>query len=100
MAFFPTAWSVLIRPDTRGCAVAADAGAAALIAGELGRNESWVAGQVESFTQLAGGYLPREGLRNPGTGSGPAPGSGYWVLFPFVCDLYDQLRRAAVDDIG
>jgi len=32
--------------------------AAALIAGELGRNESWVAGQVETFTRLAEAYLP------------------------------------------
>lgn len=32
--------------------------AAALMAAELGRDGGWVAGQVESFTRLAEGYLP------------------------------------------
>jgi glycerol-3-phosphate dehydrogenase len=34
--------------------------AAALMAAELGRDRGWIAAQVESFTRLAEGYLPRE----------------------------------------
>jgi glycerol-3-phosphate dehydrogenase len=35
--------------------------AAALMAGELGRDESWIREQVADFTLLAKGYLPAEG---------------------------------------
>ena len=38
--------------------VAAAPGVAAVLAGELGRDEIWAARQVEEYTRLAKGYLP------------------------------------------